>query len=936
MPKDDPEVTFLNETGERFGSNYVALIAIEADNIFTYRYLSTIRKLTNECEKVPGVRNVMSLTNVIDVKKVEGGVEVGKLIDQDHVPKSPEELARLREYTLGKEFYVGNIVSKDGRAAAVIVRMKDNVNKEKVAAVLKEAAHRIAGDQPVYFGGFPMVMEYCTHIIAKDIKKLIPMVITLIVIILFLSFGTLRGVVLPLMTVICATLLTLAVMALLKIPLTIISSVMPVVLIATGTAYGIHMMNKYYEDVKDEKGKLKGMSMAIREVGTPIILTGLTTLVGFLSLLVSDLTLIRQFGFFTALGIFFALLLSIFFIPSVLSILPFRPQKKQQIGSKEGTYVERMMDALGAFVFKREKTILITTGLVAVLAVIFIPRMSRDVNLVNYFPEESEPRVSETLMKERFGGSQFLVVDFRADDVKNPLILKEIELLKKYMRVVSNVKYPQSIADLIAETNGVMNDRYSIPTSRHEVENLWIFLDGQDILGQMINNQYTEMLLYAKIDELDSEVANRVVKEIRRIIKEGIRSDLVIVERKAFFGPTLNDILSHKAKEIETRIRLDLQYHGVTSPEGFTLYDDLMSIMIQPDSMPVPKDILIPAMGKYFLSDCADIEIEDPKLRTHIIEALTGLSDHSIETITRTLQQEIPPSLYNDDPEAIEYMAMSLEALSKDLRLEQQSIRLTSNLGERLGIDLNDPLYRELYRDLKGDLWGVNESQIALAIADFEKITGLKPSPEEIIRFKTHLTGLPPLFIQFESELIKSQIQSVALAIVVVLILLMLQLRSLIVGLLAMIPIVFTILVNFGVMSAFGLPLDNATMMIASIAIGIGIDYTIHFISRFKRELPIQNSELEALERTLETTGKAILINTVAVMLGFAVLFFSEMLPIKRFGYLTALTMLVSAAGAITVFPAAVLGIKPAVLNFSPKIIRQIMGGKNNKKYVRV
>lgn len=763
----------------------------------------------------------------------------------------------------------------------------------------------------------------------KDIKKLVPMVVALIVITLFLSFGTLRGVVLPLMTVICATLLTLTVMALLKFPLTIISSVMPVVLIATGTAYGIHMMNKYYEDVKDEKNKLKGMSLAVKEVGIPIVLTGLTTMVGFLSLLASNLTLIRQFGFFTALGIFFALLLSIFFIPSVLSILPFQPQKKKQIGIKEGTYVESMMDGLGAFVFNREKSIFLITGLVVILAVIFIPQMSRDVNLVNYFPEKSEPRVSENLMKERFGGSQFLVIDFRADDVKNPFILKEIELLKKYLRVVSNVKYPQSVADLVAEMNRVMNGRYLIPTSSHEVENLWVFLDGQDLLGQMINNEYTEMLLYAKIDELDSEVANRVVTDAKRIIKEGIRSDLVVVDRKSFSGTPLHDMLSYKAKEIEKRIRLDMQYHGVTSPEGFTFYDDLMSIMVQSDSMPIPQDILILAIGKYFLSDCSDVEIEDPKLRTRIIEALTGPSDYSIDTITRTLHREIPQSLYNDDPEAIEYMAMSLETLCKDLRMEQQSIRLISSLRERLGIDLNDPKYRELYRDLKGDLWGVNESQIALATADFQKITGLKPSPEKIIRFKTHLTGLPPLFIQFESELIKSQIQSVALAIVLVLILLILQLRSLIVGLLAMAPIVLTIMVNFGVMSAFALPLDNATMMIASIAIGIGIDYTIHFISRFKTELPIQKGELEALKITLETTGKAILINTVAVMLGFAVLFFSEMLPIKRFGYLTALTMLVSAAGAITLFPAAVIGIKPAVLNFSPKIIRQIVRGKN-------
>ena len=178
---------------------------------------------------------------------------------------------------------------------------------------------------------------------------------------------------------------------------------------------------------------------------------------------------------------------------------------------------------------------------------------------------------------------------------------------------VGNVKYPQSVADLVAEMNGVMNGRYSIPTSSHEVENLWVFLDGQDILGQMIDNEYTEMLLYAKIDELDSEIASRVGTEARRIIKEGIRNDLIVMDRKSFTGAPLHDILSYKAKEIEKRIRLDLQYHGVTPPEGFSFYDDLMSIMEQPDSMSIPQDILAPAMDKYFLSDCADVEIGDPK-----------------------------------------------------------------------------------------------------------------------------------------------------------------------------------------------------------------------------------------------------------------------------------------------------------------------------------
>ncbi|MCK5381836.1 MAG: MMPL family transporter, partial [Candidatus Latescibacteria bacterium] len=97
------------------------------------------------------------------------------------------------------------------------------------------------------------------------------------------------------------------------------------------------------------------------------------------------------------------------------------------------------------------------------------------------------------------------------------------------------------------------------------------------------------------------------------------------------------------------------------------------------------------------------------------------------------------------------------------------------------------------------------------------------------------------------------------------------------------------------------------TMMISAVAVGIGVDYTIHFISRFKVEFGSGKSELEALDKTLETAGKAIVINAASVMMGFLVLVLSNLVPMQRFGWLTALTMVTSAVGAITLLPALIL-----------------------------
>jgi predicted RND superfamily exporter protein len=108
-------------------------------------------------------------------------------------------------------------------------------------------------------------------------------------------------------------------------------------------------------------------------------------------------------------------------------------------------------------------------------------------------------------------------------------------------------------------------------------------------------------------------------------------------------------------------------------------------------------------------------------------------------------------------------------------------------------------------------------------------------------------------------------------------------------------------------MAIFRIPLDVVTVLIGSVAVGIGIDYTIHFITRFKVEHTRDKTELEALDKTLETAGKAIVINALSVMMGFLVLVLGDIVPMQRFGYLIALTMIISATASITILPALLL-----------------------------
>ncbi|HDT12303.1 MAG TPA: RND family transporter, partial [Candidatus Marinimicrobia bacterium] len=120
-----------------------------------------------------------------------------------------------------------------------------------------------------------------------------------------------------------------------------------------------------------------------------------------------------------------------------------------------------------------------------------------------------------------------------------------------------------------------------------------------------------------------------------------------------------------------------------------------------------------------------------------------------------------------------------------------------------------------------------------------------------------------------------------------------------------------SLLINFGLMGFFNIKLDIGSSMVASVAIGIGIDYTIHFLSRYRLERQ-KNDDLAVVTRnTLLTSGKAILFNAFAVSSGFAVLMYSNFIPMENLGLLIALTMITSSLGALIVLPALLNTFKP-------------------------
>lgn len=196
---------------------------------------------------------------------------------------------------------------------------------------------------------------------------------------------------------------------------------------------------------------------------------------------------------------------------------------------------------------------------------------------------------------------------------------------------------------------------------------------------------------------------------------------------------------------------------------------------------------------------------------------------------------------------------------------------------------------------------------IKKVVIDTQKLIENEPIFSEI-------TGSGVMFKDLIDSVIDGQVISLLLSFISVSILVMILFKSIVAGLIAGIPLGVSLVLMFGVMGFTGVTLDIATALISSIVIGVGVDYTIHFLWRYKIEMQKHGDTTEAVRHTLQTTGRGIIFNAVSVMVGFVILLFSSFLPIRYFGTLIVLSIAVCLVGSIVLLPSICIIFRPKFL----------------------
>ena len=478
LPDSDPDAVLIKQIGKQFGGNKTGMIILESGDIFTPEVLEHVREITDTLNEIEGISAVTSLTNIMDVKVGEDGLEIGKLIDENNLPDSPEDLASLRKRVLSNENYKGTIVSDDGTSTIIIFSISDDGNMQSLANKVKEKIEALHLPEQIYYAGAPMMITSISRLIASDLTRLLPVAFLLITLVLYLGFRSLRGVVLPLLTATLAIIWVIGIMSLAGSEMTMVSNNIPIVLLAIGTAYAIHVLNRI-DQVRDNLNQ--SIIIALTSVFIPVILAALTTITGFVSFIFgSYLTMIRNFGIYTALGTLFAVILSLFFIPALISAFSWQANYRTVSGKNAGRSFlsDYILVPLERSLLKHTKTFLFLWILFTLINIGGIFLIKRNVDVRNYFRKDNPTRVAEDIMTDKFGGTKAVFVLFKGD-ILDPEVLKAMIRTEEYMRKSPDKLTTQSIADLIAQINSALGETRTIPEDRDKIEQLWFLLDGE-------------------------------------------------------------------------------------------------------------------------------------------------------------------------------------------------------------------------------------------------------------------------------------------------------------------------------------------------------------------------------------------------------------------------------------------------------------------------
>jgi predicted RND superfamily exporter protein len=470
----------------RFGSDEIIRLVVRADDVFEPATFAKITQLSEAAARIDGVIRTISLP------------EIRKSVDRGN----QWDMAKFSAMLAPVELFQRNLISADRKTTIITLVLDAQTDKDAAIAAVRRLMATSGKDLRLYQTGMPLVSEALANYTRQDFFRLTPIAMLVIGVLLAVLLRHLQSLVLPLACVTLSVSWTFGLMALSGVPVSMLTIIIPVFLIAVGTAYCLHISSEYLQQVSMTASGKDATLATFSRMTFPVTLAVATTLIGLGSLGVNHITAIREFALFACFGMLSLLVIMLSFFPAMLSLLPAARAK-----TTAAPFIDRFFDRLLAGVIsldlKHRKRCLLAIGLVSVVCTAGMLRLRVETNPVAYFKGSTDVRRHFHDIYQDMSGSfpiNVVMAGSEADYFETPGNVAAIADLQTYLDQLPGVDKTISLADYLKLVNYTVNNFdpqfYRLPEDSYDLRmlmNNFKILLGNDLLQRFMSADYSRV-----------------------------------------------------------------------------------------------------------------------------------------------------------------------------------------------------------------------------------------------------------------------------------------------------------------------------------------------------------------------------------------------------------------------------------------------------------
>ncbi len=527
----------IQRTYTKVGNILFTLSPRNGDDIFATETLTAVEGLTQNAWLLPNVLRVDSISNFQHTIAQGDDLIVENLVNSE-TKLDQSTLDSIREIAFSEPALYQRLIAVDGGATGVNVTFhlegKTIDEVPSTANAARQLATEIEANYAldVHLTGSVMMNNSFMESSKHDMKILVPIMYMVIIIITFMlvrSFSATMG---TLALVVLSVVSAMGIAGWLGVKLTPPSSAAPTIIITLAVADAIHILVTLQMLMRTGMQKQAAIVESLRINFAPILLTSVTTAIGFISLNFSDSPPFHDLGNITAIGVLAAFIYSVTFLPALLAIMPMK------VRTRSG-YIIRIMDCLASFVIRYRQRVLWISIIGSLIILSFIPRIELNDDFVKYFDTSTEYRQDVDFTTAHLTGIYQLQYSLRAGNsngVSDPEFLQEIDAFANWLRTQPEVKHVSTISDTFKRLNkNLHNDDplwYKLPDNRELAAQYLLLYElslpyGLD-LNHQLNVDKSSTQIIATLDNLSSKQLRDIAGRGEQWLAENTRNGRTI------------------------------------------------------------------------------------------------------------------------------------------------------------------------------------------------------------------------------------------------------------------------------------------------------------------------------------------------------------------------------------------------------------------------